>query len=422
MKKDNNFIWLLPLYFFIFLAIFLSAKFIFIFFFRASYEPDFMFKLTPFHLLSGFNNLQLLFLSLITVIFATYLHLKATKRNLTYSFIPTVAMLSGIGLSIGSDISLSNIVNFAILLFLLIVAIIDQKHILLLPEIISVEKEAQKGIVQANPKPILPRIRVRFSAKPKPRHVSYPVASPLFSLSKPSKKAPTGIKMDEYVEFKEVETTTPQFKRTPATRKKIMDERPVPQDKQPEQPKTPTNDDIQYSEDMLEKIEKRMEKLTTLEDEIEQKRLDLAKKEEELRERSVAPTAEPILSKSTPVGKTSSEEKREDITYLDMLEEIPDPAAIIQRGEFKEVSQTFADLLGYKTEEIIGKRFLDFVVPESFSSTEKYYLHRLKGKSISGVEIMFLTKNDHKIAVEFITKPTMLNGEKIEIMIFKKVR
>jgi len=64
---------------------------------------------------------------------------------------------------------------------------------------------------------------------------------------------------------------------------------------------------------------------------------------------------------------------------------------------------------------------LDFVVPGGFSAIEKYYLHRLKGKSISGVEIMFLTKDDHKINVNLITTSITFNGEKIEVMIFKKL-
>ena len=61
MKKIvDYFIWYFPLCFFVFLVLFMFVKFIFIFFFRAGFEPRFMFDLTPYYLLTGVNNLHLL--------------------------------------------------------------------------------------------------------------------------------------------------------------------------------------------------------------------------------------------------------------------------------------------------------------------------------------------------------------------------
>ena len=78
-----------PLCFLIFLTIYLLVKFIFIFFFRAAFEPQFMFDLTPYYILSGVNYLHLIVLSLIVIFIDAYLHLKINKKNLAFSFIPT---------------------------------------------------------------------------------------------------------------------------------------------------------------------------------------------------------------------------------------------------------------------------------------------------------------------------------------------
>ena len=83
MKKIIDYIlWYFPFSFFVFIAIFMSIKFIFIFFFRATFEPGFMFDFTPYYLLTGENNLHLIFLSLILIWFNVYFHLNVSKKNL----------------------------------------------------------------------------------------------------------------------------------------------------------------------------------------------------------------------------------------------------------------------------------------------------------------------------------------------------
>jgi len=351
MKKDSSILWLFPLYFFVFLAIFLSAKFIFIFFFRASYEPDFMFKLTPFHTLSGFNNLQLLFLSLVVIISGMYLHLKVTKKNLTYSFVSTAIMLCGLGFSIATEeISISNILNYLIFGCLLIAILIDQKHILLFPEIVSIEKEPQKSVMPT--KLAVPKVRVaRASARRKPRHVSYPFISPLFSLTKSSKKAPSKqIKKTKYVEFKEVSPISYQSKKTLPIRENVVEKKSFVRNQQSDQPSTPSGVDLQYAEDMIDKIERKMKKLAKLEDELEQKRRDLVKKDEIIGEQLSTPLDKTMLTEpvhiehETPLGDENN--SKDAATYHILIERIQDPAVIIQRGAFKEVSQPFADMLG----------------------------------------------------------------------------
>lgn len=105
----------------------------------------------------------------------------------------------------------------------------------------------------------------------------------------------------------------------------------------------------------------------------------------------------------------------------DMFNQIDDCAAVIQRGVFKQINLSFADLLGYNINEIIDKSIFDFIEPEGLSGVEEYYFNRLKGDNISDFDTMFLTKDNSKISVEVSTKPIVFNGEKAEIVIFKKL-
>jgi len=106
---------------------------------------------------------------------------------------------------------------------------------------------------------------------------------------------------------------------------------------------------------------------------------------------------------------------------LDSFNKIDDCAAVVQRGVFKQINASFADLLGYNTNEIIDKSIFDFIEPEGLSGVEEYYFNRLKGDEVSDFDTMFLTKDNSKISVEVSTKPIVFNGEKAEIVIFKKL-
>jgi len=120
--------------------------------------------------------------------------------------------------------------------------------------------------------------------------------------------------------------------------------------------------------------------------------------------------------------KSSHYNKQEDEDFQsNMIDKIKDSAAIVQRGVFKYVNSSFADLLGYNTSEIINKSLFDFIVSDGFSSIENYYLNRLKGDSVSSIDTIFLTKNSNKINVQVSTKPTFYKGEKADLFVIKKM-
>lgn len=104
-----------------------------------------------------------------------------------------------------------------------------------------------------------------------------------------------------------------------------------------------------------------------------------------------------------------------------VLDEISDCAVVIQRGILKDVNNPFADLIGYKVDEIVDKSFFDFIAPEGIFGIEKYYLNRLKGEKISVYKTVFLCSNDQTVTAEVNIKPTTFNGEKAEVAVFSKL-
>ena len=74
MKNDTWILWYYPTYFFLFIALYVSFKFVAIFFFRAAYQPQFILDLTPMYLLEGINNSQLVFISFLVVTINAYFH------------------------------------------------------------------------------------------------------------------------------------------------------------------------------------------------------------------------------------------------------------------------------------------------------------------------------------------------------------
>ncbi|HDD57400.1 MAG: hypothetical protein DRN33_04260 [Thermoplasmata archaeon] len=131
MKKKKTELWMFSFAFFIFLSSFMIVKSIFILLFNAPFSPSFILELTPFYLISSIEESQLLFFSLIIVLVDTYLHIKDTKKNLLYSFIPTFIILGSISIFIVSnDFSVQYTVYYLLFASFLAVLIIDNKRTL----------------------------------------------------------------------------------------------------------------------------------------------------------------------------------------------------------------------------------------------------------------------------------------------------
>lgn len=376
MKKINYFFWYFPLLFFVFLAIFITVKFIFIFFFRAAFEPEFMFDLTPYYLLKGVDNLHLAVLSLIVLWISVYLHINVNKRNLLFSFIPAGIMLAGLGVEIAlNEIVVSNVLHYLVFGCLLVIALIDHKHFLMFPEDLFIpEKE--------------------------PLAIRAPIGKPAIAKTEPE---PTMMsEVGKPLRIEGIDELLTLQKETLSDLKELI------------------NDDIQRAEVMMEKLEKKTERIDNLGKEIEERRKILIEQERSFRRHVIS-----SLDSDSKVKPVSNEglifefdKKKEPEDQSTFLDEIADCAAIVQRGILKQVNDPFIKLLGYDIKDIKDKSLLDIVAPDGLSGIQDYYLNKFKGDVISSFDTIFLTKDNAKLALEAKIKPIKFKGEKAEIIVF----
>jgi len=168
------------------------------------------------------------------------------------------------------------------------------------------------------------------------------------------------------------------------------------------------------------------EKLELLEDEIERRRVEVVEQEKMLNERVTSPLARGIHNESASEvdGEISSDVSGSDIETIDhhnVLDKTAQCAAIIQRGILKQVNNSFAELIGFETDELMDKSLFDFIAPEGLAGLENYYLNRLKGHDNYTYGTVFSTKDNGKMSVEVSIKPTTYDGKKAEIAIIKEL-
>ena len=192
-----------PLLLLAFLTIFTLFRFIFIFFFKAAFEPEFIFQLTPAHIISSMGYQPFLLLSLVVLILNTYLHLNATIKNIKYSYILTLCMVGGIGLGfLTEEITIEVMPNTILFGLLLFSVILDHKRTLDYPESLKaapVHLPAQPIATSNRPNPRvsaagastffarLPRLKVNRGGTPKTPRVK---GRKLGILRRPPKRAP----------------------------------------------------------------------------------------------------------------------------------------------------------------------------------------------------------------------------------------
>jgi len=383
MKKHSIILWYLPVCFCIFLTIFIFVKFIFIFFFNATFEPQFIFDLTPYYLLSGVNHLHLLLLSLIVVGFNAYFHFNINKKNLILSFIPTGIMLIGLGFKIAiQEIQISNVLHYLTFGFFLIIAIVDQRHVLIYPKTtISTEKE----------KIIKPKSSIEKIESPivfNHQYVQAPITEKPFGY----------ISADEILSL---------HKETLSDLRSIL------------------KDDLKRAKDLLEELEHRTRKIDILEEEIRNRKYNSFPNQTNF----YCPYKSFFNKQSNNYIKRNIDDsfielKKENNIQKDYLniDKIADCIVIIKRGILKEVNRSFSELIGFDREFLLEKSLFNFVAPEGLFKIEEYYLNRLKGIKKNSYETIILKNDNCKIQVEITIKPIKFYGETANMAIFRELK
>jgi PAS domain S-box-containing protein len=354
------------------------VKFVFIFFFKASYDPQFIFELTPLYLLDGFSNVQLLSLSLLVIILDMILHLQASKRNLLFSFLPTALLLCSVGFTIMfNPIDLSYIFHYILFGCLLLIVLIDYQYVL-------------KGVDA-------PRLFKR--------------------------KEPKAMKMNE-----------PEPSVTPAPpffTKKAIYFQPPPSPLHPEKVaelKRISDAMVQKMQNLVTDLERKTERIETLENKIKQQQQHLVHSEKIF---PVPDTSSLELNEKAPLNEKnlvkniSTEEKiilKERIENHLIIDEMDHIVAVIQRGIFRDISNSLADFLGYKRAELLQKNFFVFIAPRGFEDARKYYLNRLKGITTNSFKTVLLTKTQTEVPVEITVAPTVFKGDSAEFLSIREIK
>jgi PAS domain S-box-containing protein len=98
--------------------------------------------------------------------------------------------------------------------------------------------------------------------------------------------------------------------------------------------------------------------------------------------------------------KKSLEECEEK--YQNLVEKANDGIAIIQDMAFKYINPHLAELLGYSTEDLIDKAFVNYIHPDELPKVVERHKRRLAGEEVPSIyESAIITKDGRKVLVEF---------------------
>lgn len=322
--------------------------------------------------------MQLLSLSLLVIVLDMILHLQTSKRNLLFSFLPTALLLFSVGFTIMfNPIDLSYIFHYILFGCLLLIVLIDYQYVL-------------KGVD----------------------------APRLFK-----KKELTAMKMNE---------PEPSMAPTPSFfTKKATYSQPSPNPLHPENAvelKRISDAMVQKMQNLVNDLERKSERIETLENKIEQQQQHLVHREKifpvpgasshELNE--VASRNEKNLVRDISIEeKIILKERIENHLIIDEMDHI---VAVIQRGIFRDISNSLADFLGYERAELLQKIFFVFIAPRGFDDARKYYLNRLKGITTNSFKTVLLTKAQTELPVEITVAPTVYKGDSAEFLSIKEIK
>lgn len=92
--------------------------------------------------------------------------------------------------------------------------------------------------------------------------------------------------------------------------------------------------------------------------------------------------------------------KEDEEKYTAVVNEAQDAVIIIQEQTVKFANKAAIEMGGYKSKEIVGHPFMDFVAPEEKQSVYKNYEQRLGGKTLPAYESKLIKKDGSVLDVE----------------------
>jgi len=410
MKKDSQFFWYFPFYFITFLTIYVVIKFSISLIFRASFEPIVIFQITPFFAVSGLDELQLLFINMIMLVFASYFHINDTRKNLYYSFITTILFIAGIGLSIAStELSLSQFLHYLLFGCFILVALVDHRRLLTGHELLIYRafthplEEPKKSIILPDIRGQITKAKPIAQAKQQPK-ILIKKPKPYKMVKKPTKNLkPILLKLSRLI-LSNLNKINTKIKAKVFPRSKTVTDTGII-DKNKILPSYDLNAkfDFEQYRSLLKELGKKSPNLERIESFIN----------------NYPAKYQAYVADFYKKGENYKQDKNPQINSNTV--DLKDSAAIIRRGVLKEINPSFSKMLGYSSKDMLEKDLINFVDPEGTEQLKKHIIKRLRGNEKSSFETNFLTKNKKKISLKASTSPITYAGEKADIIRFEKI-
>lgn len=114
--------------------------------------------------------------------------------------------------------------------------------------------------------------------------------------------------------------------------------------------------------------------------------------------------------------------KESEQKYKILVEEINDGYFVVQDKRVVFANPAFCHMHGYKPVEVPGKKFYDFIDPDSRAEVTRIYDHGLKKRGIGRTfEYLRLTKRGHSYPTEILAKTTTYNEKLSSIGICRDI-
>lgn len=107
--------------------------------------------------------------------------------------------------------------------------------------------------------------------------------------------------------------------------------------------------------------------------------------------------------------------------YRDVVERANDGVVIIQDKLVKFINKRGAEVIGYKSEELIDSPFIDYVFPDELTKLIELYKQRMAGETIDVYETILKHRDGHKVYVEINGGLIDYDGNPADLAIIRDV-
>lgn len=98
--------------------------------------------------------------------------------------------------------------------------------------------------------------------------------------------------------------------------------------------------------------------------------------------------------------------------YRTLVDHSQDGVFVSHKGEYRFVNQTYADMLGYSPDDMIGQPFMNFIAPEDRALTERLWEQRRAGHwETDAYEIHLLQRDGERLLASVRAGPIQFEGE-----------